>query len=87
MNINITVIIALVAYIFGAITKAFITKIPSKFIPLQNTIIGIISALICWLIKIEPNFITALVACMMATMSAGGIADLTKITKSEDDVG
>ena len=87
MNINLTVIIALVAYIFGAITKAFITKIPSKFIPLQNTIIGIVSALICWLIKIEPDFITALVLCMMATMSAGGIADLTKITKKEEDVG
>lgn len=87
MNINLTVIIALVAYIFGAITKVFITKIPSKFIPLQNTIIGIVSALICWLIKIEPNFITALVFCMMATMSAGGIADLTKITKKEEDVG
>ena len=87
MNINLTVIIALVAYIFGAITKVFITKIPSKFIPLQNTIIGIVSALICWLIKIEPDFITALVLCMMATMSAGGIADLTKITKKEEDVG
>ena len=85
MTFNVSVIIALVAYILGAITKAFISAIPNRFIPLQNLIIGIISAIVCVYIKIEPNFITALVACLMATMSAGGVSELIKNMKSEGD--
>ena len=71
----------LVAYAFGAISKIFIAKMPNRLIPLQNLIIGVISALICWLVKLEPNFIDALIVCMMATMSAGGISDLIKNVK------
>lgn len=85
MEINYVVIIAIVAYIFGAITKT-IGKMPTKFIPLQNVIIGLISALICYFTKIEPNLLQAIVLCLMATMGAGGIADLTKINKEEGDV-
>ncbi len=90
MNINITLIIGLVAYVFGAITKIFIAQIPSKFIPLQNVLIALVSALICFFSKLEPNFLSAIVTCLMATMSAGGVADLVKIIKkpaSESDAG
>ena len=72
-------VIMLVAYIFGAITKVFINKIPNKYIPFQNVVIGFISALICFFIHLEPNFFEALITCMMATMSAGGISDLVKL--------
>ena len=81
MEITYVVIIAIVAYVFGAITKTFINEIPNRFIPLQNVVIGLISALICYFTKLEPNFLQAIVLCLMATMGAGGIADLTKINK------
>lgn len=79
MEITYVVIIAIIAYICGAITKIFIEEIPNKFIPIQNVIIGIISAVICYFTKIEPNLLQAIVLCLVATMGAGGIADLINI--------
>lgn len=81
MEITYVIIITLVAYSLGSITKLFIDKIPNKFIPLQNVIIGLISALICYFTKIESNLLQAIVLCMISTMGAGGIADLIKINK------
>lgn len=83
MEITYVIIIALVAYIFGAITKIFIDSIPNKYIPIQNVIIGIISAIICYFAGIETNLLQSFVLCLMATMGAGGIADLIKIKKGE----
>ena len=81
MEITYVVIIAIVAYIFGAITKVFINEIPNKFIPLQNVLIGVFSALICYFCNIETNLLQAFVLCLLATMGAGGIADLSKLVK------
>lgn len=85
MNITYTIIIALVAYIFGSITKIFIDSIPNKFIPIQNVVIGVISALICYFSKIEPNLLNALVLCLFATMGAGGVYDLINIKNKGDE--
>lgn len=85
MEITYVIIIALVAYIFGAITKIFIDSIPNKYIPIQNVIIGIISAIICYFAKIETNLLQSFVLCLMATMGAGGTADLIKIIKTKED--
>ena len=46
MEITYVIIIGIIAYIFGAITKMFIDSIPNKFIPIQNVIIGLISGVI-----------------------------------------
>ena len=78
MEITYVVIIAIVAYVLGAITKIFIDTIPNKYIPIQNVVVGIISALICYFTGIEPSLLQALVLCLVATMGAGGIADLYK---------
>lgn len=83
MEITYVVIITLVAYVLGAITKVFISKIPNKYIPLQNVLVGLISAFICYFTKIEPNLLQAIVLCLIATMGAGGIADLIKTNKGE----
>ena len=77
MEVTYLIIIALVTYILGAITKVKIDKIPNKYIPLQNVIIGVISAVICIAWKIEPDPMQAIVLCSLATTGAGGIADLT----------
>ena len=83
MEITYVIIITLVAYIFGAITKIFIDSIPNKYIPIQNVIIGIISAIICYFAGIESNILQSFVLCLMATMGAGGIADLIKIKEDK----
>ena len=83
MEITYVIIIAIIAYIFGAITKIFIDSIPNKFIPIQNVIIGVISAIICYFLGIEPNIVQALVLCIVACMGAGGIADLINIKNKE----
>lgn len=84
MEITYVIIIAIIAYIFGAITKIFIDSIPNKYIPIQNVVIGIISAIICYFTGIEPNLLQAIVLCLVATMGAGGIADLINIKNKEE---
>ena len=79
MEITYVVIIAIVAYVLGAITKIFIETVPNKYIPIQNVIIGIVSALICYFTGVESNLLQAVVLCVVATMGAGGIADLINI--------
>lgn len=83
MEITYVIIIAIIAYICGAITKIFIDEIPNKFIPIQNVVIGLISAIICYFTGIEPNLLQAIVLCLVATMGAGGIADLINIKNKE----
>lgn len=84
MEITYVIIIAIIAYIFGAITKLFVDSIPNKFIPIQNVVIGVISAIICYFTGIEPNLLQAIVLCVVATMGAGGVADLINIKNKED---
>ena len=81
MEITYVVVIAIIAYIFGAITKIWIDEIPNKYIPVQNVVIGLISGLICYFAGIEANFLQAIVLCLVACMGAGGIADLINIKK------
>ena len=84
MEINYVVIIAIIAYICGAITKLFIEQIPNKYIPIQNVAIGIVSALVCYFTGIGPNILHAFVLCLVATMGAGGVADLINIKSREE---
>lgn len=81
MEITYVIVIAIIAYIFGAITKVWIDEIPNKYIPVQNVVIGLISGLICYFTGIEANFLQAIVLCLVACMGAGGIADLINIKK------
>ena len=83
MEITYVIIIAVIAYICGAITKIFIDEIPNKYIPIQNVVIGVISAIICYFTGIEPNLLQAIVLCLVATMGAGEIADLINIKNKE----
>ena len=79
MEINYMVIVYVVTYMLGAFTKSFIDAIPNKYIPIQNTIIGVISALICYYAGVEANLLEALILCCMASFGAGGTADLVKV--------
>lgn len=81
MEITYLVIIMIVTYALGAITKVFIDSIPNRYIPLQNLVIGIISAIVCFVFGIETNLLNALVLCIMATMGAGGLSNLINLNK------
>lgn len=83
MEIDYIVVITLVTYICGAVTKCFVNAVPTKFIPLQNVIIGVMAGLICYFTKVEPDMLQALALCLIASTSAGGIADLKKVKDSE----
>ena len=48
MEITYALIVSIVTYVLDAITKIFINKIPNKYIPIQNVIIGVISGWICY---------------------------------------
>ena len=85
MTITLSVVIMLVAYIFGAITKIFIDKLPNKYIPIQNVIIGIISGIICFYLNIDNNLLNSILIGIMSTMSAGGIAELIEVKKTNDN--
>lgn len=85
MTISLSVVIMLVAYMFGAITKLFTQNLPSKFIPMQNVVIGLISGVICYFLKLDENLLNSILVGVMSTMSAGGIADLISIGKTQDN--
>lgn len=83
MEITVPVIIMAVTLILGEITK--LTKIPNKYIPLQNIIIAVISAVICIIFKVENmGVLETIIMCIFSTMSAGGISDIKKISKKEE---
>lgn len=79
MEVTYMTIVFIVTYVFGAFTKAFVDVIPNKYIPLQNTIIGIASGIICYFIGLEPNIVQSIVLCFIASSGAGGTADLIKV--------
>ena len=81
LTITYVLIVALVTYIFGAFTKAFIETIPNKYIPLQNVIIGVVSGILCYYTKVEPDLFTSLILCLIASSGAGGVADFIKMFK------
>ena len=83
MEITYVVIVFIITYIFGAITKCFIDTIPDKFIPIQNVVIGIISGLVCYFTKVEPDLLQSLVLCFFAAVGAGGVADIAKVGKKK----
>ncbi len=85
MEITYAIIVALVAYIFGAITKIFVEKLPNKYIPIQNVTIGLLAGLICYFTNVETNLMQSLVLCLISTMGAGGIADLINIKNKKEN--
>lgn len=83
MEITVAIIITALTLIAGEITK--LTSIDNKWIPLQNIIIAIVASIICIVFKVEDmSVLETIVTCIFGTMSAGGIADLKKITQKEE---
>ncbi len=72
------VVAGIVTYIFGVIAKKF-NWIESKYIPIQNAIIGMIAGMICYMLKVtEADLLTSIIYCIIGAMASGGTYDLTK---------
>ena len=84
MEITYAVIVAVITLVCGAITKVFVDTVPDKYIPIQNLIIGIVSAVICLVFKVETDILQAFVLCIIASLGAGGAYDLV-MTKIKND--
>lgn len=82
MEITVASIIAFVTLIIGAITKKF-NIVNKKFIPIQNIVIGILSGLLVFLTGLDNNIFSALVTCLMSSLSAGGLYDSITIRKEK----
>lgn len=83
MEITVALVVMALTLIAGEITK--LTKLENKYIPLQNIIIAILASIVCIIFKVEGmEVLETIITCIFATMSAGGIADLSKVTKKEE---
>lgn len=86
MEITYVVIVAVVTYALGAITKTFVKTVPNKYIPLQNLVIGIISAVVCIYTKVEVNGMQAFILCIISASGAGGVHDLLNKNNYKIDI-
>lgn len=72
----IPVITVIISYIFGILAKKF-NWYESKYIPIQNGIIGILSSIIYYIAVPESNFVVVLFTALSG-FAAGGIYDASK---------
>lgn len=72
----IPVITAIISYIFGILAKKF-NWYETKYIPIQNGIIGIVSAVIYCIAVPNSNFIVILFTALSG-FAAGGLYDAAK---------
>lgn len=76
MTISISIVVMLISYILGAITKMFIKIVPDNFIPIQNVYIGLLSGLVCFFLGLYTNLLTSIIECTIATLGAGGMSQI-----------
>ena len=71
------VVTAVITGLLGAITKNRV--VPSRFIPLQNIVIGIISGLIAVYFNLFQDIPTALIMSLAVALGVGGAYDALQI--------
>lgn len=84
MTINevIIVVTAFVTFVFGIITKKF-GLVQSKYIPLQNLIIGIIAGVLVYFSGLNDSIISSIIICAASALTAGGAYDMKKVGEKE----
>lgn len=85
MEITIPSVISLITLIVGYVSKYF--GINSKYIPIQNIVIGVISGIIVYFLGLNNNLFSSIVLCLISALSAGGLYDsLKKGEKDENEL-
>ncbi len=81
MEINVELIFllvqAIITAILGVLTKDSV--IPSKWIPIQNIVIGIISGIVALGFNLFANAPIAIVTCLAISLGVGGGYDAIRI--------
>ena len=76
---------AIVTFISGLLIKK-INLYESKYIPIQNVIIGVLSGLIAFGYGLFDNIFVAIISCFSASMFAGGVYDASKTKFGGDEI-
>lgn len=71
------VVTAVITGVLGAFTKNRV--VPSRFIPLQNIVIGLISAVVAVYFGLFNDIPTAIVMSLAIALGVGGAYDATQI--------
>lgn len=79
MELIFSVVTAVVTGVLGAIMKNRV--VPSKFIPLQNILIGILAGVIALYYKLFNDAPTAIIVSLAIALGVGGTYDAFQITK------
>ena len=80
MELIFSVVTAVVTGVLGAIMKNRV--VPSKFIPLQNILIGILAGVIALYYKLFNDAPTAIIVSLAIALGVGGTYDAFQITKN-----
>lgn len=86
MDISVEIIFGIVQAILTAIF-GFIFKdniIPSKYIPIQNIIIGIICGILTFYYGIYDNIFNSILICLAISLGVGGSYDVYHKLSKED---
>ncbi len=75
------VIQAVVTAVLGSFTKK--GKVPKRFIPLQNAIVGMIAGLLSVYFEVYDNVIIAMFMCLAVSMGVGGVYDATQTKRKK----
>ncbi len=68
---------ALVTAVLGMFTKK--GKVPSKYIPIQNIIIGVVAGLLAIYFGIYDDAVLAIFVCLATSLGVGGTYDAIQI--------
>jgi len=75
------VIQAVVTAVLGSFTKK--GKVPKRFIPLQNAIVGLVAGLLSVYFEVYDNVIVAMFMCLAVSMGVGGVYDATQTKRKK----
>ena len=85
MEITIELIFALVQAVVTAVLGAILKDkvVPSHLVPIQNIVIGLISALVAIYFNLFSNVPLAIVICLAISLGVGGGYDALKIKNNK----
>ena len=63
---------------FGGLAKKF-GWVESTYLPIQNTLIGILAGVLCWVIELNDNILMSILICLTSSLCAGGVYDLSQV--------
>ncbi|MFR8116916.1 MAG: hypothetical protein ACLVAK_07940 [Clostridia bacterium] len=82
IDMIVMIITAIVTAAFGICAKKWNWE-SKNYIPFQNLIIGILSGVLVFAVRLNSNILQSIILCVFSAMTAGGTYDLIKTKKEE----